>query len=314
MVFTVDEIQMTEGGPYGYPFLMNMSERLLRSAQRWAISSLDFYIDTPSDHMFSIHHMGVSVEHASKAYLASVSTVLLAPDRPSVDDLLVLSGNEDKTQKGVEGIRTAAGETVISRTTNLLRKSRGNSDSVRMLREARNGITHLGVWDQGSGTKELLASGITYIDEILAALSRTEGWFWRNHEGLSRRILEDTESEVNLRYKEKIQRAKGTFQMKVGHLPADQKKQVIVSLEAIPVSSRWHMSIPTYCPACGSLGVASGRDHLEDYGAWFSPRHFGCRVCDLVLDGLELRLAGITGHAIDEIDEDPDWEPDNESM
>ncbi|GAB3729413.1 LIM domain-containing protein [Nocardiopsis nanhaiensis] len=293
---------------------MDMSDKLLASAQRWAASSLDSYMQTPPDNDFSVHHMGVAVEHVSKAYLCSVSVVLLTPDKPSIDDLLVLGGHEDKARKSISEIRTVMGEAAINRTAVLLKNKRVSSEQVQKLREARNGITHLGVWNQDSRPKELLAAGITYINEILTALSRSELWFWKRHTELIRKLLVEAESELELRYQEKLQRARENFWSKVGSLSESQKDSVIASLEQLPVSSRWHMSIPTRCPACESLGIATGREHLAEFGAWFGPRHFACRVCDLELEGFELQLANIDAHAIDDIDGDPDWEPDFDSM
>ncbi|MFB7796192.1 hypothetical protein ACFC0R_39675 [Streptomyces sp. NPDC056086] len=52
-----------------------------------------------------MHHMAVAVEHISKSYRASITVVLLAPAKPSVDDLLVLGGEERKTIKGRAGLR-----------------------------------------------------------------------------------------------------------------------------------------------------------------------------------------------------------------
>lgn len=44
--------------------------------------------------------------------------------------------------------------------------------------------------------------------------------------------------------------------------------------------------------AFGNPAMVSGRDYSEDFGVWFTPRFFGCRVCGLTLEGDELRLAG----------------------
>ena len=38
--------------------------------------------------------------------------------------------------------------------------------------------------------------------------------------------------------------------------------------------------------------MVSGRDYSEDFGTWFAPKFFGCRVCDLRLEGGELKQAG----------------------
>lgn len=53
-------------------------------------------------------------------------------------------------------------------------------------------------------------------------------------------------------------------------------------------------------------GQASGRDYSEDFGSWFAPRHFGCRVCDLELDDEELPLANIGNEFLDGWDREHD--------
>ncbi len=99
----------------------SIHEHLLISARKWARTAVDAYLEEPIDQDFAVHHMAVAVEHASKAYLASIAPVLLASEKqPSVDDLLVLSGNEDKTKKGRAGLKTIGGEGAILRAAQLL--------------------------------------------------------------------------------------------------------------------------------------------------------------------------------------------------
>lgn len=84
-------------------------EHLLISARRWARTAVDAFLEEPIDQDFAVHHMAVAVEHASKAYLASIAPVLLASGKqPSVDVLLVLSGNEGRTRGAAPGSRPSA--------------------------------------------------------------------------------------------------------------------------------------------------------------------------------------------------------------
>ncbi|MEQ8144694.1 hypothetical protein [Streptomyces sp. OP7] len=103
----------------------SIHEHLLISARKWAHTAVDAYLEEPIDQDFAVHHMAVAVEHASKAYLASIAPVLLASEKqPSVDDLLVLSGNEDKTKKGRAGLKTIGGEGAILLTYGVLPEGR----------------------------------------------------------------------------------------------------------------------------------------------------------------------------------------------
>jgi FMN-dependent NADH-azoreductase len=49
------------------------------------------------------------------------------------------------------------------------------------LRDARNGITHMGWGRVSSECRELLAAGVTYIDSLMPALEKEPHWFRKNH-------------------------------------------------------------------------------------------------------------------------------------
>lgn len=91
--------------------------------------------------------MAVAVEHVAKACLVSIALTLLANPKPSVDDLLVLGGQEDKVATGRAGLRTVGGAEAVTRLAHL------GQDKVPAqlgaLREARNGVTHMG-WGRPS--------------------------------------------------------------------------------------------------------------------------------------------------------------------
>ncbi|CAM5316324.1 hypothetical protein [Streptomyces aurantiogriseus] len=123
-------------------------------------------------------------------------------------------------------------------------------------------------------------------------------------------------SELELRFKAKIQRARENFAKATDRLSDSEKTAVIAGLCAAALPNRWPLRIPADCPACQSPSVGSGRDKSGDYGAiWFFPRHLGCRVCGLTLTGQELDLADIKSQTLnEEPDLDPDWEPDFDLM
>ncbi|MCP9213276.1 hypothetical protein [Streptomyces cucumeris] len=285
-------------------------EQLMASAQRWAQTAVDAYLEEPADQDFAVHHMAVAVEHISKSYLAFITIVLLAPAKPSVDDLLVLGGEEGKTIKGRAGLRTIGGEEAIKRATGLLGNGYKPPTGLTGLREARNGITHMGWGQPPSECRELLASGVTYIDALLAALSKEPSWFWGHHYEACKDLVAQAKTESELRYAAKIRRAQEHFAKTTRRLSDEEKTDLIRSMSAAPLPSPWLLSIPFSCPACQSSAFVSGRDKLGDYGdVWFFPRHFGCRVCGLTLAGQELDLAGIEAQSLSE-EPDPDWEPD----
>ncbi|MFE3431206.1 hypothetical protein [Streptomyces sp. NPDC059171] len=287
---------------------------LVRSAQRWAHTAIDAYLEEPADQDFAVHHMAVAVEHVAKACLVSVSITLLANPKPSLQDLLVLGGQEDKVETGRAGLRTVGGAEAVTRLAQL---GKGQVPAqLGALRDARNGITHMGWGRPSSECRELLTAGVKYIDSLLPDVAKEPDWFWAGHHEACRSLVEETTSELKLRYEAKVRRAKETYRSRTVDMSSSEKAAVVASLSAAPMPSRWALHLPTPCPACGSPAFTSGRDKDGDYGdIWFFPRHFGCRVCDLALTVWELELAGIRAQSMRTEEEvDPDWEPDFDFM
>lgn len=294
----------------------SIHEHLLISARKWARTAIDAYLEEPIDQDFAVHHMAVAVEHASKAYLASISPVLLASEKqPTVDDLLVLSGNEDKTKKGRAGLKTIGGEGAILRAAQLLGPEHKTPARLKELRESRNGITHMGWGQPVTECRELLAAGIEHINALLKALSAEPDDFWGTHLEACTALVAQAMSEMEIRYHAKLRQARDRFAETTRRLSEAEIAELASSLSALPTAAPWPLTIPTECPACGHTGFTSGRDKLGDYGdIWFLPRQFGCRLCGLTLTMWELDLAGIKGGVLNESEEpDRDWEPDFET-
>ncbi|MFF3934293.1 hypothetical protein [Streptomyces hirsutus] len=289
-------------------------DQLVSSAQRWARTSVDAYLEEPADQDFAVHHMAVAVEHIAKACLASATLTLLANPKPSVHDLLVLGGQEDKTEKGRAGLRTIGGADAVTRVAEVLGKKA--PALLAALRDARNGVTHMGWGRPSSECRELLAAGVTYIDSLLPGLLKEPTWFWEHHYEACKSLVAKATSEQELRYAAKIRRAQETFATTTKGLSDSEKTTLLASLSTVPPPGMWGLLITAPCPACGSSAFVSGRDKSGEYGdVWFFPRRFGCRVCKLTLTGQELDLAGIEAQTLNEEPEpDPDWEPDFDFM
>lgn len=300
---------------YGSPMNQNeIRDELVSSAQRWARTAIDAYLEEPADQDFAVHHMAVAVEHLAKACLASVALTLLANTKPSVEDLLVLGGQEDKVETGRARLRTVGGAEAVTR---LAQVGKGQVPTqLAALRDARNGITHMGWGRPSSECRELLTAGVQYIESLLPDLAKAPDWFWESHYQACKSLVEKTTSELNLRYEAKIRRARATFATRTNGMSASEKTAVVASLSAAPLPSRWLLHVPTQCPACGNPAFISGRDKSGDYGdIWFFPRYFGCRICNLTLTGPELELAEMRAQSLRTEEEvDPDWEPDFDFM
>lgn len=294
----------------------SIHEHLLISARKWARTAVDAYLEEPIDQDFAVHHMAVAVEHASKAYLASIAPVLLASERqPSVDDLLVLSGNEDKTKKGRAGLKTIGGEGAILRAVQLLGPEHKAPAKLKELRESRNGITHMGWGQPVTECRNLLAAGIEHINALLKALTAEPDGFWGTHLEACTALVAQATTEMDLRYHAKLRQARARFAETTRRLSEAEIAELVGSLSALPTATRWPMAVPAECPACGHTGFASGRDKSGEYGeVWFLARHFGCRLCGLTLTTWELDLAGIGDQVLNDFEEpDPGWEPDFET-
>lgn len=293
----------------------SIHEHLLISARKWARTAVDAYLEEPIDQDFAVHHMAVAVEHASKAYLASIAPVLLASEKqPSVDDLLVLSGNEDKTKKGRAGLKTIGGEGAILRAVQLLGPEHKAPAKLKELRESRNGITHMGWGQPVTECRALLAAGIEHINALLKALSAEPDGFWGTHLEACTSLVAQAMTEMEIRYHAKLRQARERFAETTRLLSEAEIAELVNNLSGLPTAAPWPIAVPTECPACGHTGFANGRDKTGEYGAiWFLPRHFGCRLCGLTLTMWELDLAGIKGQTLNDDEPDPDWEPDFET-
>ncbi|MGW6684155.1 hypothetical protein ACWGBO_30315 [[Kitasatospora] papulosa] len=285
----------------------DLQTHLFNSARRWAETALDAYSDS-DDADFAVHHMAVAVEHLSKSYLASFDDVLLAPDKPSVDDLLILAGHEDRAQKGRAGLRTIGGQEAQTRAEKLLKKKLRHPESVKLLRDSRNGLTHLGWRDPANTCRDLLAAGVMFLDDLLEELPQSAESFWGHHHELSKQLVEASVSELHIRYTARVRQAKERYERRLPHLPQSERTKAFESLASLPMTG---LTMPIPCPACGNLGNVRGREWLGEYHEeWFLPRLFICRVCELEIPRDELELAGITRQRMRDEEEDPDWEPD----
>jgi hypothetical protein len=295
---------------------MPLQHDLYTSAQRWAAAALQAFAADPPDHDFAVHHMAVAVEHVSKSYLCSVTEVLLVGEKPTVDELLLLAGRSDKTNPQRLDLKTIGGAAAINRAEQVLGRRLPNADALRRLREARNGITHLGQGDDPTQARALLAAGIGYINQLLGELDVEPGVFWDSRMPLAVDLLARAVTDLELRYQHKLRRARQLFAQRFARMSEEARTAQIEILAGVPLLARWHMVSPAKCPACGSPAMVSGRDYLEDFGAYFAPRFFGCRVCELQLVEDELKLAGFEIQFLNEYDEEQyrDWEPDEDDL
>lgn len=104
------------------PAIDLLQAHLVQSARDWAASAMHHFLhaDTPN-YSFAVHHMAVAVEHLAKAYLASISPVLLVKPPADANSLLALLGRTDLTSKLLKDIETISGSVAIERCQQVLK-------------------------------------------------------------------------------------------------------------------------------------------------------------------------------------------------
>jgi hypothetical protein len=303
---------------------MSLHELLCGSARRWAATALDAYMEDPPDLDFAVHHMAVAVEHLSKAYLCSISEVLLLGHSYTLDDLLILSGHEGKGNPKRPPLKTIGGDPVLRRVDEIrsrMSKDR-QSECLQGLRESRNGITHLGQEVATGDVRVLLADGIAYLNDLLTELGKSTAAFWGAHDSLTAGLVTRTTAERELRYRRKLEEALARYRRRFGTLPDTQGAGAFATMSHIP--DLLGFSVEATCPACGNRDVpVKGTKYSRADGpslrVWFAPQKFSCELCHLVLEGDELELAGITGSFFNDgddwdwwLDGLPEWDTDHD--
>lgn len=286
-----------------------LRRQLYHSGRRWALAALDTYIAGGENLDFAIHHMAVAVEHLAKAYLCTLSDTLIADDRASFNDLLILAGHGDKISKSRADARTVSGAGAIRRVAKLRGKA-VTGEELADLRSGRDRLAHLGEGVDASRRRSVLSEAVSFVNDLLPDIQPPQSQllnvpkapFWDRHEQLVAELAQEAIDEARLRYEAKLRQARSVYERRFKIFSDSERDAAIAALIAKPVITRWAMVGPARCPACGNEGTLSGRDFSEDFGSWFAPRHFGCRACDLALDDNELRLAGFRNQFLDEYD------------
>ena len=123
-------------------------------------------------------------------------------------------------------------------------------------------------------------------------------------------MLAENTTNTELSVAGRILAAKTAFETRYGELDARARASIIRAIEGSYALTQYEEDLAV-CPACDSMGVASGAYEVEwkadyDYGEGYDPvgvypevtiypGHFLCRVCGLELDGDdELEAAGVS--------------------
>jgi hypothetical protein len=240
-----------------------------------------------------------SLEHLLKACLIFRSPVLVVnlSGEGNWSALRFLAGLPDPP---IDSLRTVGVREALRRTNTFFTSAATTSD-VNLLFDLRDGVVHAG-FDQAV-EERLLVAFIKQADSCLLDLGRERTAFWGNQLAVADALVVDATDKARQRVEIKLGAARARFVEKLGELSSEVQAAVrLVSPGATDVDEMEHE-----CPACGSVGVATGvhrvvddyevgRDGVVEGTSWavFRPESFACGVCGLRLTSSdEIELANM---------------------
>jgi hypothetical protein len=300
-------------------------DELIESGGDWLRRGLQAYVD--DDHRVVLTHVGIALEHFSKAYLASQSPALLVDMRGDFDSLLVQLGMGRHAKAGKRP-RTVSGAEALKRARQLLPSLRMVDEaSLNEVLEERHGVLHAGR-GRGQVPSELVAASLIAITTLMDVLGVEEGERWGPFGQLVGTVVQERAREVEVRVAQKRVVAEARYIALIKSLPdTPLREQVLVARElGFPIVADHIEQVS--CPVCKRKAHTAGLVDIEwDYDAdgqyrglqTYSPFLLTCPVCGLeLLATEELVAAGLSESW--ELDEwaDPaednwdDYEPDED--
>ncbi|MCK2243737.1 MULTISPECIES: hypothetical protein [unclassified Crossiella] len=280
------------------------SESLKKSSQRWMKTGLAAFTSGDDSLDFAVHHVGVSVEHLLKAYLASLHPALIA-EGSDWDSLLHATGYGSLAKKPSTRAKTIGLAAAFGRAKRALAgKVAVTEAEFEFVLAARNGVAHAAHHDL-SEVRAVLKTCIKVVDPILVELNIKPGEYWGDYLGLRDELDEERVNEIKVRVVVKVARAKASYSQRIKGLAALEREILIERLSAVSKygSSRgW----PAACVACDGRGWMSGFEEINSYGELDESDdlgypdilyvgEFACVVCGLNLYGVdELVAAGVS--------------------
>jgi DNA-binding Lrp family transcriptional regulator len=257
---------------------------------------------------------GTALEYLAKACLAARSPALLMELKseanfPHLLELLGISeGLGISGGKARRRLRTVSLRGALERAKTLV-TSRASDEDLRALIDMRDGSIHAAQSDEVE--ERLLVAFVQQADAFLADLGFPRPLFWDAQLAVVDALLADASDKVAHRVEVKLAEARANFQRQYGTAHAEVL-DLVRRLATPQRFDEFEFPGPVDCPACASLGVASGFFDIE----WDEerdedrvPMHGGtllffadglrCRVCGLELgSAAELAATGM----------EPPWE------
>lgn len=242
---------------------------------------------------------GTALEHLAKACLATRSPALLSElkGEGSFQDLLRLVGVIKARPQRTVGLRGA-----LDRVKAFVTSSAPPGD-LGTLVDMRDGTVHAAIGDEVE--ERLVVAFAQNANAFLRDLCRDRAEFWGGQLEVVDALLADASDKVRHDVAVKLAAARAHF---AGRYGEEEAKLVDLVRELSEPLGYRDDQVPAECPACESLGLATGAYEVEwEPDEWegdqvvhvsgmvyFVPSGFECRVCRLRLDSAgEAEAAGL---------------------
>lgn len=297
----------------------------MASSKRFCNSALEAFQNR--DRELFLLHSAVSLEHLAKALLASLHPALLVEDR-DFDSLLHAAGQSRHARRSPERAKSIPMDEALRRCGQLVPPIQRLDDELRLLRQIRNGIVHLGlVTEEGD---ELLIPYLQSMELLLAEMQQGAGFFG-GHARWVEEQLQEAKASRERDVLDRIAASKRDFANKFKGMEPAWKADVLRMTVASYEPDEF-MAYLRECPACGTQALLTG-DVVPDYEVdfeWedgeavpypyrksvdFYAEKLVCKACGLVLSDGDFEAAGVDGQwTLEDVDEEllRDWEMEQE--
>jgi hypothetical protein len=290
--------------------------------------SLEAFGSKNDDLDFSVHHAGVAVEHALKAYLAAQHPALIV-EAANFDSLLHAVGLGTYAKVPLSRVKTISVTEAFARTRVLLRPKLVIDDKqMAAIAAARNGVAHLGLHERPEA-EDVLATCFRVVDVLMDAMGESPSAYWGHYISLHDQMIKADADRQRSRLEAKLVTARKLYATRFEQMDSSAWSAVREALEAVELYPTRDAERAT-CPACGQQGWLAGRKEIEveydsDHDGSFQGGAlvvmvgdtFGCAFCKLELNKPELALTDI--EYVFETDDDvndflDNYEPDEDYM
>ena len=295
----------------------NLKSIMALSGRHHARRAIRLYVSFDRDELLdAASSIGTAVELTAKAFLASVSTSLLAlkGDR---DSILLLTGNASLTTRTPVQLRSVSASEALDHARRI--DSRLPWREVDPALEVRNAALHMGIVQQ-TGLRPAIIQMCKLLEVLVPAMGLDFERYWGDEWHAVESVLDDARTELAATVAAKRAAAVVHFNSLMESLGKSSIDMLLATTTPKPVRYADHDDEVT-CPVCGALawlGCIIRRGELEferdEYGnmdhVWVDldavPVAFYCALCRLDLEDEELDEFDLPRS----IELEPDFEPE----